>query len=186
MKLARTKCKKTTSAVTALVLGAFVAMGSHAQEEQLEGCYKPIRGFATSLCTDGDACTEQSGIYKIVLHNAQAPFGQRTLAMSGLFEGLLTVMPNACGAATAQHVLTDRDKVSSITTGPDVACFTGGGDFVNTIEIIETLEVTEGTGVYAGLVPGGTVTLTGKLGLKTGINTFKVTPLPGDEICFGA
>ena len=171
------------TAVAALV-SAGISATLHAQDSQPVGCYQPIRGFATSLCTDGAACMTQTGIYKIVLRNPQAPTGQRMLVMSGLFEGNLIELPNACGAATAQHVLTDRDKASSITTGPDVACFTGGGDFVNTVEIIETLAVTAGTGIYAKLVPGGTVTLTGKLGLKTGINKFKVTPLPGDEVCF--
>lgn len=169
----------------AAFISAGISATVHAQDAPPVGCYQPIRGFATSLCTDGAACKTQTGIYKIVLRNPEAPAGQRMLVMSGLFEGALIEMPNVCGAVTAQHVLTDRDNVSSISTGPDVACFTGGGDFVNTVEISETLSVTAGTGAYAKLIPGGTVTLSGKLGLKTGINKFMVNPLPGDELCFG-
>lgn len=170
-------------AAIGILTGAFTSTGQ-AAEIQPAGCYKPVRGFATSLCTDGEACKSQAGIYKIVLKNRQGASGERTLVMTGLFEGAILTMPNACGAADAAHVLTDRDKVSSITTGPDVACLTGGGDFVNTVEVVETLSVTGGTGAYSNLIPGGTVTLTGKLGLKTGINKFKVTPMPGDEVCF--
>lgn len=168
----------------AAMLAVSVCAVTWAQDLELDGCYKPVSGFATSACTDGEACTTQSGVFKIILKNQQATYGQRSLVLSGTFEGRLTAMPNTCGAADAQHVLTDRYGVSTISTGPDVACFTGGGDFINNVEIIETLHVTGGTGMYANLVPGGTVTLTGTLGLKTGINRFSVTPLPGDELCF--
>lgn len=175
---------RTLSVAATALVAATIATAVQATDLQPAGCYKPVRGFATSLCTDGEACSSQAGIYKIVLKNRQGATGERTLVMTGLFEGTILTMPNACGAADAAHVLTDRDKVSSITTGPDVACLTGGGDFVNTVEVVETLSVTGGTGTYANLIPGGTVTLTGKLGLKTGINKFKVTPMPGDEVCF--
>ena len=175
--------RPVTAAATA-ILAVSVCASTWADDHELAGCYIPVRGFATSACTDGEACTSQSGVFKIVLKNQQATYGQRSLMISGTFEGLITTMPNDCGAADAQHVLTDRDGESTISTGPDVACFTGGGDFVNNVEITETLRITGGTGAYANLIPGGTVTLTGRLGLTTGINRFRVTPLPGDELCF--
>ena len=174
---------KAVPAAAAVLLAASIPAMGQAPDRELAGCYKPISGFATSACTD-EACTTQTGVYKIVLKNALATYGQRVLVMSGTFDGLITAMPNHCGAADAQHVLTDRDRKSTISTGPDVACLTGGGDFVNNVEIVETLKVRGGTGAYVQLTPGGTVTLTGKLGIKTGINKFKVTPLPGDELCF--
>jgi hypothetical protein len=93
-------------------------------------------------------------------------------------------MPNACGAATANHILTDRRFGGSIITGPDVGCFTGVGDFVNNLEIVERLVVSGGTGMYQNIVPGSAVTLTGRLGLKTGVNRFQVTPDPDDKVCF--
>jgi hypothetical protein len=175
---------RTVFVAAIAILTAAITTAVQAADIQPAGCYKPVRGFATSLCTDGESCTKQSGIYKIVLKNSRGATGERTLVMTGLFEGAILTMPNSCGAADAAHVLADRDKVSSITTGPDVACLTGGGDFINTVEVVETLSITGGTGAYSNLVPGGTVTLTGKLGLKTGINKFKVTPMPGDEVCF--
>lgn len=174
---------KAVPAAAVALLAASIPATGQAKDGELAGCYKPVSGFATSACTD-ESCTTQTGVYKIVLKNAQAIYGQRVLVMSGTFDGLITAMPNHCGAADAQHVLTDRDRKSKISTGVDVACFTGGGDFVNNVEIVETLKVSGGTGAYAQLTPGGTVTLTGKLGIKTGINKFKVTPMPGDEICF--
>jgi hypothetical protein len=175
--------KTVPAAAVALLAASFTASGQAADRE-LAGCYKPISGFATSACTDGESCATQTGVYKIVLKNEQATYGQRVLVLSGTFDGRITAVPNHCGGVNAEHVLTDRDRVSTISTGPDVACFDGGGDFVNKVEIVETLTVKEGTGEYVQLIPGGTVTLTGKLGLKTGINKFKVTPLPGDELCF--
>ena len=175
--------KALPAAAAALLAASIPAMGQ-APDRELAGCYKPISGFATSACTDGEACATQTGVYKIVLKNAQATYGRRVLVLSGTFDGLITAMPNHCGGADAQHVLTDRDRKSTISTGRDVACFTGGGNFPNSVEIVETLTVSGGTGAYVQLIPGGTVTLTGTLGLKTGINKFKVTPLPGDELCF--
>lgn len=174
--------KSITAAAVALLAMSISATGQ-AEDRVLAGCYKPISGFATSVCTDGVSCDTQTGVYKIVLKNAQATYGQRVVTISGKLEGRITALPNHCGGPTAQHVLTDRDGVSSISTGPDVACPVRG-DFVNNIEIVETLTVTGGTGAYVNLIAGGTVTLTGKLGLKTGINKFKVTPLPEDEVCF--
>ena len=153
-------------------------------DEPLEGCYTPVRGWATSICTESADCSTQEGLYRIVLLNESAPPGLRRLELSGTFEGKLVQMPNACGAATAEHVLNDRRSMGTITTGPDVGCFTGVGDFVNSMQIVETLVVSSGSGIYQHIVPGGTVTLTGRLGLKTGINRFRVTPGPGDEVCF--
>lgn len=174
---------KSVSAAAAALLAASISTTGLTEDRVLAGCYKPLSGFATSVCNDGESCDTQSGVYKIVLKNPKATYGQRVLVMSGTFEGRIVDMFNHCAGANAQHVLTDRDRVSTISTGPDVACPIGG-DFVNKIEIVETLEVTGGTGAYVNLIPGGTVTLTGKLGLKSGVNKFKVTPLPGDELCF--
>jgi hypothetical protein len=155
-------------------------------DAQHQGCFVPIRGFATSLCTDAESCSTQAGIYRIVLRNMDEPIGQRRLVISGTFQGEIVAMPNAdCGGATAAHVLNGRDPGDSISTGPDVGCFTGVGDFVNNVEIVETMVVKEGSGIYANVIPGGQVTMTGQLGLKSGINRFKVTPAPEDEVCFG-
>ena len=176
--------KQFVPTAAASLLAASISVAGQAADRILAGCYKPITGFATSVCTDGEFCDTQAGVYKIVLKNSQATYGKRVLVMSGTFEGLIKTSPNDCGAADAEHLLTDRDGVSTISTGPDVACFTGGGDFVKNVEIVETLKVTGGTGAYVNLIPGGTVTLTGMLGLETGVNKFKVTPLPADELCF--
>ncbi|MEE4144940.1 MAG: hypothetical protein V2I26_09080 [Halieaceae bacterium] len=174
--------KFVSAAAVALLVMSAPATGQ-AEERVLAGCYKPVSGFATSVCTDGDSCETQTGVYKIVLKNPRATYGRRVVVMSGKLEGLITLMGNHCAGVTAQHVLTDRDGTSTISTGGDVACPVGG-DFVNKIEIVETLTVMEGTGEYVNLIPGGTVTMSGKLGLKTGINKFKVAPLPEDEVCF--
>lgn len=174
---------KSVTAVTVALLAAPISATGQPEDRELAGCYKPLSGFATSVCTDGESCDTQTGVYKIVLKNSKATYGQRVVVMSGTFEGRIVDMPNHCAGANAQHVLTDRDGVSTISTSLDVACPVGG-DFVNNIEVVETLEVNGGTGAYVQLIPGGTVTLTGKLGLKNGINKFKVTPLPGDALCF--
>jgi len=154
------------------------------QQPEYEGCYTPLHGFATSVCTD-EACSTQSGVFNIVLRNEQAVPGKRVIVINGLFDGKIVAAPNDCGGLSAQHVLTDRDGVSKISTSQDVGCFTGGGDFVHFVELEETLNLDSGTGLYANLLPGATVTLTGRLGLKSGINKFSVTPLPGDQVCFG-
>ncbi|GAB4354054.1 MAG: hypothetical protein Kow0060_04900 [Methylohalobius crimeensis] len=148
-----------------------------------EGCYNPVRGFAASICTDTVACSTQAGIYRIVLRNEYAPFGKRRLVISGTFRGKIIEQPNECGGITLNHIFMDKDMEGTISTNNDVGCPIGG-DGVNTLEIEEKLNVAQGTGIYEGLVPGGTITLTGTLGLVTGINTFEVTPSPDDEICF--
>ena len=147
------------------------------------GCYKPIRGFATSICTDTQACTTQAGIFRIVLRNNKAPIGERRLIISGTFRGLITEQPNDCGGATLSHVLMDKDMAGTLSTEGDAACPTGG-DGINTLEVVETLNIVAGSGIYEGVEPGGTVTLTGTLGLTTGINTFSVSPADSDEVCF--
>ncbi|WP_152486090.1 hypothetical protein [Methylohalobius crimeensis] len=146
-----------------------------------EGCYNPVRGFAASICANTD-CTTQLGIYQIELKR-QSPGGNPWLRMSGTFRGTITEQPNECGGITLNHIFMDKDMEGTISTNNDVGCPIGG-DGVNTLEIEETLHVAQGTGIYEGLVPGGTITLTGTLGLATGINTFEVTPSPDDEICF--
>jgi hypothetical protein len=163
---------------------AFVPLSAKSQQPEYEGCYTPYHGFATSVCTD-EVCSTQSGVFNIVLRNKQAVPGKRVIVINGLFDGKIVAAPNDCGAVDAQHVLNDRDGVSSIITGPDAGCFTGGGDFVNSVEIEETLSLDSGTGRYANLLPGSSVTLIGRLGLKTGVNKFRVSPGSGDQVCFG-
>ena len=152
-------------------------------DEAPHGCYKPIRGFATSICTDPEACATQAGIFRIVLRNNRARIGERRLIVSGTFRGLITEQPNSCGGATINHVLMDKDMAGTLSTEDDTACPIGG-DGINTLEVVETLNIAVGSGIYEGVESGGTVTLTGTLGLTTGINTFSVTPTDSDEVCF--
>ena len=183
MKLRELNTVKYLYAAAVAAVAASIPAMAQAKDHILAGCYKPVSGFATSVCNGGESCDTQTGVYKIVLKNPQATYAQRVLVMSGTFEGRILTAPNHCGGADAQHILKDRDGVSTISTGPDVACPTGG-DFVNKIEIVETLQLTGGTGEYVNLIPGGTVTLSGKLGMKTGVNKFKVTPTHDDAVCF--
>ena len=178
----------TSSLVAAALLSAAVAAPSLANDT-LQGCYVPQYGFAKSLCTDTGTCEAQTGLYRIVLRNEAAPVGQRRLVMSGMFQGL-NVQPTEdevpdCHALTrTSHLLMDKGMAGTVETGPDSVCMTGGGDFVNTVEVMETLTVSGGEGIYANIVPGGRVTMLGTIAIKTGINSFKISPQPEDMICF--
>lgn len=179
---------KTTRFAAAALLTAAVATPTIAADK-LEGCYVPQHGFAKSLCTDSETCASQAGMYRIVLRNESAPLGHRRLVMSGMFQGLNVEAPAdevpVCQAlASTSHLLMDKGMAGSIETGPDSVCMTGGGDFVNTIEVMEELTVTHGAGIYSNIVPGGRVTLLGTIAIKTGVNSFKVAPQPDDMICF--
>jgi len=151
---------------------------------KFEGCYKPKRGFATTLCTNTKSCETQTGIFHFILRNPDAPQGARKLKLSGILRGKIGVESNHCGLVDAQHLLTDRDMRGSISTGPDSACLSGEGDFVETLGITEVIKVQSGEGIYARVIPGGTVTLRGKLGLKSGVNHFVLDVQDSDEVCF--
>jgi hypothetical protein len=148
------------------------------------GCYKPVRGFAASICTDTELCTTQAGIFRIVLRNRDAPIGERRLIISGTFRGAITGTSDLCeGGVMLSHLLMDKDMEGSLKTEGDVACPIGG-DGIDTLEVIETLKIADGFGIYEGVLPGSQVTLTGTLGLSTGINTFRLKPTYEDEVCF--
>ena len=174
---------KITHALTLVVTSTLFATVA-AAAPRFEGCYTPIRGFATSLCDNVKACDAQTGIFHIVLRNPAAQPGKRRLTVSGILRGQIVQMPNACGLADAQHVLTDKKNRGTIATGADVGCPNGEGDFLTTIGLNETLTVREGDGIYSNIVPGGTITLRGTLGLVSGINQFELNAQPTDEICF--
>jgi hypothetical protein len=179
---------KTSSFAAAALLTAAVAAPSLA-DGKLEGCYVPQYGFAKSLCTDSTTCASQAGLYRIVLRNDAATVGKRRLVMSGMFQGLNvqpteSQVPECQALASTSHLLMDKGMAGSIETGPDSVCMTGGGDFVNTVEVMETLTVSAGEGIYANIVPGGRVTMLGTIAIKTGVNSFKITPQPEDMICF--
>lgn len=148
-----------------------------------DGCYRPVEAFAASICTDSVSCDTQSGIFRIKLFNADAPKPKRSLVISGTFNGYILERPNGCFGATVRHVLTADDKGGTLMTGPDMACPTGG-DFLTTVEVVETLQINEGAGIYQNVQPGGTITLKGVLGLTTGTNVFELADAPQDEICF--
>ena len=164
------------------VLTASLAAAANA-DAPAPGCYKPVRGFATSICTDAVACSTQSGIYRLVLRNDDAPWGERRLVVSGTFNGFLENVDQETNVSTLRHVLMDASAGGQIFTGPDIG-IPVGGDGVETIEVIETLTVNAGAGAYQGIVPGGTVTLEGQLGLQTGINSFTVKRTAEDVVCF--
>ncbi len=171
--------------LTAAALAALVSTPVFAAPN-FEGCYKPKSGFATTLCTNTKTCETQTGIFHFILRNPDAPQGARKLKISGILRGRIGNEPNACGLVNAQHVLTDRDLRGSISTGPDVACLSGEGDFVNTLGITEVITVASGDGIYRKVLPGGTVTLRGELGLKSGVNQFVLDMQEGDEVCFSS
>lgn len=162
------------------------AFTAQAAEPPLPGCYVPKRGFAASICTDTEACSTQSGVYRIVLRNNQAPIGERRLVISGTFQGAITGKTNECyGGAegmTLSHLLVDKSLEGTLATSSDVACPVGG-DGVTTLEVQETMNLESGSGIYGGLLQGGEVVLNGTLDLTTGINTFSVVPGVG-EVCF--
>lgn len=174
----------TPTRFLAIAAACTVASTSALAITPLEGCYRPAHGFATSLCNDSGTCQSQTGIYRVVLINDDAPRGKRRLILSGMLQGLITEAPNHCGGANLQHLLMEKGMKGSISTGPDEGCPTGGGDFVNTLEITETLSISQGEGIYENIVPGGTITLKGTLGLISGANHFKVDPQPNDQVCF--
>ena len=177
MKLSRTLAAATLAAVVSTPVFA---------APKFEGCYTPKSGFATTLCTNTKTCESQTGIFHFILRNPDAPLGARKLKISGILRGQIGAETNACGLVNAQHVLTDRDLRGSISTGPDVACLSGEGDYVNTLGITEVIQVRSGEGIYSKVIPGGTVTLRGELGLKSGINRFVLDAQDGDEVCFSS
>ncbi|MFK8049755.1 MAG: hypothetical protein AB8B81_15115 [Halioglobus sp.] len=171
--------------LTAAALAAVVSTPVFAAPK-FEGCYTPKSGFATTLCTNTKTCESQTGIFHFILRNPDAPQGARKLKLSGILRGSLSEGTNSCGLVDAEHLLTDRDMRGSIKTGPDVACLSGEGDFVNTLGITEVIKVESGEGIYSRVIPGGTVTLRGELGLKSGVNQFVLDAQDGDEVCFSS
>ncbi|MFT4825699.1 MAG: hypothetical protein ACJASY_003755 [Halioglobus sp.] len=177
MNLSRT----LTTAALAAVLSTPVFAAPN-----FEGCHQPKSGFATTLCTNTKTCESQTGIFDFILRNADAALEARKLEISGILRGQIGDETNACGLVNAEHLLTDRDMRGSISTGPDVACLSGEGDFVNTLGIGEVIKVVSGDGIYSKVIAGGTVTLRGELGLKSGVNRFVLDVQEGDEVCFSS
>lgn len=169
----------------ALIAVTFVVLPQTAlsTSEPEPGCYVPKRGFAASICTDTPACSQQLGVFRIVLKNPLAPAGVRKLILSGTFRGRITQPPTADGVTVLSHLLIDKSLEGTITTRDDVAYPVPGGDGVTTLAVEEVLNLDSGAGIYAGLIGGGQVVLTGTFGLTTGINTFSVVRNEG-EVCF--
>lgn len=145
-----------------------------------QGCYKPVRGYAASICTDVQ-CTTQSGYYRIVLRNPNLPLFDQRLVLRGSFSGQITGLSDACpGGSTLSHVLQDTNLGGTVITDGDIGCPLDPTDTTPPIAVVETLNIVGGTGAYADLA-WGTVTLTGQL---AGFNTFAVTPTADDIVCF--
>jgi hypothetical protein len=178
------------SLVSTAIAAVFVTplFSAHAADAPAPGCYVPLRGSAASICTDQVNCTTQSGIFRIVLSNKAAGLGERRLVISGTFQGQITGETTCFGGTapgmTLSHTLVDKSTGGSIQTEGDVGCVIGG-DGVTTLQVVETLNLANGSGSYAGLDPDSKsqVVLTGTLDLTTGINTFRVEGGEG-KVCF--
>ena len=139
------------------------------------GCYRPLKGFATSICTDS-TCARQEGVYHILLKN-----DAHILRLRGSFQGYVIQSPNQCGGFTLNHLFIEKRYQGTLSSGGDQACPTGG-DGITTLEVHETINLQVGNGIYAGL-ESGTLEFTGTIHLTTGISIFKLVSGTG-EICF--
>ncbi|MDJ0740265.1 MAG: hypothetical protein QNJ91_11140 [Gammaproteobacteria bacterium] len=145
-----------------------------------QGCYKPVRGYAASICSDLQ-CTTQSGYYRIVMRNPNLPLFKRRLVLRGSFSGRITGFTDACpGGNTLSHVLRDSNLGGTVITDGDIGCPIDPTDTTPPIAVVETLNIVGGSGAYANLA-WGRVTLTGQL---AGLNTFAVAPTADDIVCF--
>lgn len=159
-----------------LASGAVLALTalSAAHAHTLTGCYVPRSGFANSQSTDLE---QQIGSYKIVLTKKRGPL--RQLVLRGPFKGKITESDGLF--VFLDHVLGDFNLEGLISTQGDQGEITGWTD--TTVDVIEVLNPVAGTGKFSGLIPGGTITLTGTLDSTTGTNTFDVVSGEG-EVCF--
>lgn len=156
--------------------------------DALQGCYKPVRGYAASICTAPD-CSTQSGFYRVVLRNPTAPFGQRKKIVRGSFNGTTTGITTECPLGlglTLNHELQERNHGGTLQTQNDIACGQDGSLVPPPpppVKIIEEFQFVSGTGAFAGLRPGSSLILEGTLG-ASGFNTFTVPRNQGRTVCF--
>ncbi len=187
----------TTSDVmrVAAVLLALGASTSWAEEADrvLDGCYQPKRGGAESVSISE---SEQLGIYRLTLErlgwsdlpSAEKKRIQYELELAGPFQGVL-VSPT-----TLNHTLGDFQRRGLLMTRNDEFVPSRYGCFVNglptLLEGTETLYPVHGTGLFAGLQAGGSVSLNGRINgcvsdPDFGNNDFRVIKARG-KICFSA
>jgi hypothetical protein len=148
----------------------------------LDGCYVPVAGYAESASYSP---TEQLGQYRLLLTRKD---GRRhkhralnRVVLKGPFKGAQSE------DLTLNHVLGTEDREGFIFTAGDTffpEAITPCNDVDGVIlEGSEILYPIAGTGIYAGLAEGGSVTVRGTINTCTGLNDFEVLPGEG-ELCF--
>jgi hypothetical protein len=174
-----------------LLVNLVVATGSTASPLS-EVCYVPIWGEALTSCTpDFDAdgnfthpCPEMLGQYKLVMKKSSRSPGQRYLKLAGPLHGKVNLDdpddPLDPFDQTLNHILGDEDGKGLIYTfGDTVVGYEQLDECV--FQVTEELNITLGTGIYAGA--HGKITVLGEVNGCTGVNEFDI-PRNRDEVCF--
>jgi len=122
--------------------------------------YDVKRGFAETFSVSQ---SEQLGNFRVVLKPISgSDFDLDKLVLKGISKGLLNA------DSTLNHTLVNKertgvlytanDSITMVYTG-DSTCENGAGNIP--FEVEETLNIVAGTGIYAGVEPGGVIVLKG-------------------------
>jgi hypothetical protein len=148
----------------------------------LDGCYVQVGGYAESASYSP---TEQLGQYRLLLTRKEGCRHRHRALNRVVLKGPFKGAQN--DDLTLNHVLGTEDREGLIFTAGDTffpdaitPCNDVGGVILEGSEIIYPVA---GTGIYAGLTEGGSITVRGTINTCTGLNDFEVLSGEG-ELCF--
>jgi len=161
---------------------------------ELDGEYIPKKGWAEMLeIFPGENTGEQLGRYKIVLKRKgwQSLSGSEKervrlkLVLKGVIHG---VLENNSTAPVLEHQIINHSRDGAFFTQNDtvvvtgaVPCSSAGGLLLN---VVETLNIDYGTGIYSGVQTGGSLVVLGTVNQCNSQLDFEVIKGQGG-ICFG-
>lgn len=183
MKTKRNVAMLTSLLATVVLTPNLLADGNRV----LEGCYVPKGGYAES---QSYSPTEQLGQYRLLLTRKDSFRETRRtkhralhrVMLKGPFKGAQNE------DLTLNHVLGTEDRKGFIFTAGDTFIpdeITPCDDNRVILEGSEILYPVAGTGIFAGLIEGGSVIVKGTINTCTGLNDFEVLSGEG-ELCFDA
>lgn len=133
--------------------------------------YDVKRGFAETFSVSQ---FEQLGKFRVVLKPIRgAGFDRDKLVLKGISKGLLnadfTINHTLVNKERTGVLYTANDTITMVYTG-DPTCENGAGNIP--FEVEETLYIVAGTGIYAGIEPGGFIVLKGVINNCPSLATF--------------
>jgi hypothetical protein len=181
--------------ITSIFLLNCTGVNAGINNGDIEGFYVPRKGWAESQeLFPGEVVGQQLGKFKIVLKRqgwrllseAEKLRIRKRLVISGVFRG---VVDNAFAPPVVAHQFSNHQRDGALISNNDgsavigvVPCSEEPGKVV--LDVIESINIEKGTGIYHQLHAGGVINLAGSVNFCTLQNDFEIIEGVGG-LCFG-